>query len=223
MTGLDHAPSSVLVVDRNDLTREGLVALLDADPRFTVVRAVAHIGDAQAERVCPDLIVVDPREGRVIRLETVAQLAATAPGVSICVLTLPLARQAVLDTIDAGAHLYLLKGRHNGAHVLNALAFLAETGMVMVDPEIGARSKRADGRIVLQQPSPEASTLSEREVEALCLYATGLRVGEIARQLHINHRTVSCHLRNVCHKLHAKTNAELVRLAADQGLIEPQW
>jgi DNA-binding NarL/FixJ family response regulator len=221
MTDDEPSPITVVLIDPDDIAREGLARLLDGAPRFTVLRAVRTVRDARLERLRPMLIICDPEADGRLHVECIRELRAAAPLSYICTFTSPLERQLVIDAIGAGARMYLLKGKHSSGDVLGALTFLARTGMIMVDPEIAIRFWESGERVVLQRPSPAAMRLTGRELEVLRLYAHDLRVKEIARRFHIDHRTVSAHLASARRKLGAGTNAELVRLATEQGLLAP--
>ena len=62
--------------------------------------------------------------------------------------------------------------------------------------------------------------LSERELHVMKLYAKGWGVNEIAADLFISNKTVSSHKARVMQKMNFQSNAELVRYAADHGLVE---
>ncbi len=63
------------------------------------------------------------------------------------------------------------------------------------------------------------SVLTKREVEILKLIAEGHPNRTIAKTLHISTRTVDTHRSNILKKLTVKTNAELVKIAIQTGLI----
>ena len=61
--------------------------------------------------------------------------------------------------------------------------------------------------------------LSEREREVFRLAAECLITREIARELCISRKTVDTHLYRIHRKLGLRTSAELVRLAANLGMV----
>jgi DNA-binding NarL/FixJ family response regulator len=69
-----------------------------------------------------------------------------------------------------------------------------------------------------QQP-PYMKALTAREIEVLRLLATGKRVKEIARVLHISVKTVESHRQNMMDKLEIHNAIELARYALRQGLV----
>lgn len=61
--------------------------------------------------------------------------------------------------------------------------------------------------------------LTKREVEVLKLVATGLNNQEIGEILHISHRTVDTHRRNMMEKLNLHNAAALINYASQKGLL----
>ena len=66
----------------------------------------------------------------------------------------------------------------------------------------------------------ELNSLTEREIEILCLVAQGLTNKEIGDQLYISHRTVDTHRTNLMKKLNLNNVASLIRFAYKNGLVE---
>lgn len=62
--------------------------------------------------------------------------------------------------------------------------------------------------------------LSDRELQVFVLLAGGTGVNEIARQLVISNKTVSTHKARLMEKMGFASNADLVRYAVTQGLVE---
>jgi len=68
-------------------------------------------------------------------------------------------------------------------------------------------------------PEPYPAGLSTREVEILCLVATGLTNAEVAEQLFLSPRTVDWHLGSIYRKLGFHSRTEATRFAVEQGLL----
>ena len=62
--------------------------------------------------------------------------------------------------------------------------------------------------------------LSDRELEVLCLIASGRTVGEIAGSLSLSDKTISTYRRRILDKMQMSTNAELTHYAIKNGLVE---
>lgn len=222
MTDRHASGIAVVLIDPDPIARTGLANLVHADPRFTLLRAVRTAQEAQLDRLRPDLICCDPRTNDRLHVQVITEVAAAAPQARICVISAGLDPHFVLETRGPTVLMFLQKGSEAGAHILNLLEVVVQTGGAFVDgPVVERFHERDSDRLVLQQRSLCAEKLTPRELELLGLHAHGEQVGEIARQFHIDHRTVSSHLASARRKLGAGTNTELVRLATEQGLLEP--
>jgi LuxR family maltose regulon positive regulatory protein len=69
------------------------------------------------------------------------------------------------------------------------------------------------------QTLPRGVELSDRERAVLRLMATGLSRREIADQLYVSLNTIKTHMRGIYRKLQASTRDEVVKAAADRGLL----
>jgi DNA-binding NarL/FixJ family response regulator len=69
------------------------------------------------------------------------------------------------------------------------------------------------------RPDPDASPLSDRELEVLGLLAQGLANKQIAGRLGISEHTVKFHVSSIYTKLDVTNRAEAVRQGVRQGLI----
>lgn len=82
------------------------------------------------------------------------------------------------------------------------------SGLRVVDPALAAESL-ANG----------ASPLTSREHEVLLAASDGGTVADVARRLHLSEGTVRNHLSNAIGKTGARTRAEAIRLAEENGWL----
>ena len=68
-------------------------------------------------------------------------------------------------------------------------------------------------------PEPYPAGLSTREVEILCLVATGMTNAEVAEKLFLSSRTVGWHLNSIYRKLGFHSRTEATRFAVEHGLL----
>lgn len=104
-------PVRLLVVDDHNLFRRGLVGLLSADGRFSVVGEAADAGAAQriAAGLTPDLILLDNHLPGVKGVDAIAALREAAPAARILMLTVSEDEDDLAQALRAGADGYLLK------------------------------------------------------------------------------------------------------------------
>jgi DNA-binding NarL/FixJ family response regulator len=102
---------SVLIADDQDLVREGLRMLLEAEPDLTVAGEAADGGQAlaQARRLDPDVILMDVRMPHLNGLEAVTRLIQAGSRARILMLTTFNLDEYVYHALKAGASGFLLK------------------------------------------------------------------------------------------------------------------
>ncbi|GAA3844625.1 response regulator transcription factor [Saccharothrix violaceirubra] len=211
----------VLVVDDQEMVREGFSALLDAQPDITVVGSagdgVAAVAAVRA--LHPDVVLMDVRMPEMDGL-TATRLLADDP-VRVLVLTTFDLDDYVYEALRAGASGFLLK--HAPARELLDAVRVVARGEALLAPSV---TKRLIEDFVKAQPvrvvRPAALTaLTERETEVLRLVATGLSNTEIAVHLVLAEQTVKTHVSRVLTKLGLRDRAQAVIAAYESGLVVP--
>ncbi|GGP83458.1 response regulator transcription factor [Saccharothrix coeruleofusca] len=211
----------VLVVDDQEMVREGFSALLDAQEDITVVGAAGDGAAAvrQVHGLRPDVVLMDVRMPEVDGL-TATRMLADDP-VKVLVLTTFDLDDYVYEALRAGASGFLLK--HAPASELLAAVRVVARGEALLAPSV---TKRLIEDFVRARPAravrPAAlSALTDRETEVLVLVARGLSNAEIAAHLFLAEQTVKTHVSRVLMKLGLRDRAQAVIAAYESGLIVP--
>lgn len=200
----------VLVVDDHPVVRDGLVAMLGADPGIEVIGS-AQDGVEALERIAalrPAVVLLDLRMPRMGGVETIRSLRAGGDRTRVLVLTTYDTDREIIGALDAGADGYLLKDAR-GEDLVRAVHDLAAGRPVLVPAALAALT---GGRQV--RPA-----LSARESEVLRLVAEGCTNRAVATRLGIGEATVKTHLVHVYEKLGVGDRAAAVRTAWEQGLV----
>ncbi|GAA3635394.1 LuxR family two component transcriptional regulator [Lentzea atacamensis] len=213
----------VVVVDDQEMVREGFSALLDAQEDIEVVGAAGNgvEGVALARNVKPDVVLMDVRMPEMDGLTATRLLLDGAVSTKVLVLTTFDLDDYVYEALQAGASGFLLK--HAPAReLLNAVRVVA-AGEALLAPSITKRliedfvkARRAD-RV---RPA-QLEVLTERETEILVLIAQGLSNTEIAAHLVLAEQTVKTHVSRVLTKLGLRDRAQAVIAAYESGLVVP--
>ncbi len=206
----------VLIADDHPVVREGLAAVIAAQPDLKLVGQAMDGAEAAmlARRLQPDVILMDLLMPRRDGLTAIQEIIASNPAARILVLTSFADDEQVFAAIKAGALGYLLKDTPR-AQLLRAIHEVAE-GQAFLHPTIARKVMQE-----LQQPSPLPPTpdpLTEREVETLRFIAQGLSNQEIARQMYIHERTVAKYVSNILTKLHLANRTQAALYALREGL-----
>jgi DNA-binding NarL/FixJ family response regulator len=194
----DHP--ALLVAVRDFLGANGFEVVASAGDGETAVAA--------AERLTPELALIDYRMPRLGGVELLRQLAAVAPNMRIAIYTAEADRELVRSALGAGACAVVLK-ESPLVDLLRALQS-ALRGRPYVDPILGRAA--FEGR-------RESAGLTQRESQVLLLVADGLSHDEIAERLQIGPETVRTHVQKARHRLGAENRTHAVATALRLGLI----
>jgi DNA-binding NarL/FixJ family response regulator len=187
---------------------------LEQEPGISVVGEAdtAERAVLMADRLQPDLVLLDLLLPRKSGDEVLPELAAVAPQAKVLVVSSQAAPSSVRRALTAGAAGYLPK-RSSDRDLVAAIRLVAGGGGY-VDPDLGARLVNPDGPVSLEP-------LSERERDILYLLALGYTNQEIGKKLFISVRTVDTHRAHIMRKLQLDTRAQLVMFALANGVIGP--
>jgi two-component system response regulator NreC len=206
----------VLLADDHRILREGLVALLEKQPGFTVVGEAENGRTAVqlARELLPDVVVMDVCMPDLNGIEATRQIVTEVPGVKVIALSMHSHKHFVKGMLRAGASGYLLK--YSASRELVQAIQLAMTDRVYLSPDI-------TGMVVEDYTSPAPDTsafavLTPREQEVLQLFAEGKVPREIAASLNIGLKTVEAYRRQIMDKLGFKSFAHLIKYAIREGL-----
>ena len=211
----------VLIVDDHAVVREGLRAFLELQEDLEVAGEAQDGVDAlaAAERLSPDVILMDLVMPRLDGVSAMRELRGRAPGSRVIVLTSFLDDERLMPAIQAGAAGYLLKDVEPSelARAIRA----AHAGDAVIAPGAAARLVRAiaDGPPDSRR-TPEPLTAREREV--LGLIAAGRSNKRIAFELGISEKTVKTHVGHLFAKLGVTDRTQAALLAVRRGLVEPR-
>lgn len=204
-------------MDDHALFRSGLSALVNGEPDMEVVAEVASGEEAvlAADRLNPDLILMDIHMPGMSGIEATRQIKASHADTKVVVLTATEADDLLFEAIRAGAEAYLVK-------TLEPSRFLAEvrahlSGEASISGDMALKIIRAFDR---REPEPTVSPLTQRELEVLKLVGEGATNRDIAQQLFISENTVKNHLRNILQKLHFANRVQAAAYAIRQGLVD---
>jgi DNA-binding NarL/FixJ family response regulator len=205
----------LLIVDDHPVVRDGLSGMFSGDPDFEVLGQAADGAQAVAlaERLEPDVILMDLRMPELDGVGAIAQLAERGIPARVLVLTTYDTDSDVLPAIEAGATGYLLKDAPR-TELLRAVRAAAR-GEAVLSPSVASRvlgQMRASAE-------PAEEPLSKREVEVLELVARGSTNREAAARLFISEATVKTHLLHIYAKLGVNDRAAAVAEAFERGVL----
>jgi two-component system, NarL family, response regulator LiaR len=211
-------PIRVLIADDHAVVREGLRTFLDLQDGIEVVGEAADGEEAigEAERLQPDVILIDLVMPRLDGVQAMRELRERVPGARTVVLTSFLDDEHLLPAMRAGAAGYLLKNVQ--PQELARAVRAAVAGEALIDPAVAARlvDSLGDGR------EDRAERLTPREREVLVLIGRGFANKRIADELGIAEKTVKVHVSHVLAKLGVADRTQAALFAVREGLLGPR-
>ncbi|MCT9075174.1 response regulator transcription factor [Streptomyces fulvoviolaceus] len=217
----------VLLADDQALLRETFRILVDSRPDMEVVGEAADgdeaVGLTRAHR--PDIVVMDIRMPGTDGLTATATICAdpALSGTRVLILTTFETEEHVAKALHAGASGFL--GKDVGAEGLVAGIRTVVGGDALLSPQ--ATRNLITRFLTAPQPGTHPAArksladLTDREREVMAMAAEGLTNAEIAERLYLSPLTVRTHIHHAMAKLHARDRAQLVVIAYQTGLVQP--
>jgi two-component system, NarL family, response regulator LiaR len=206
-------PIRILIADDHGVVREGLRTYLSLQDGFEVVGEAADGAAAieEAERLAPDVILMDLVMPKRDGVEAMRELRERLPRARVIVLTSFADDERLLPAMRAGAAGYLLKNVQP-AELARAVR-LAHDGGTLLDPSVATRLVDA----IAEAPADRAP-LTPREEEVLGHIARGLSNKRIAFELGLSEKTVKTHVAHVLSKLGVADRTQAAVYAVRAGI-----
>ena len=205
----------ILIIDADNLLRDGLCALLRLEDDLEVVgtldsvEAIADIAPA----ISPEIVILDIATAASIGVGAIAKIRYHWPKTRIVVLTLQQDDRVLAEALRAGADAYALKS-DSRQELQEALRYVA-AGQRYVSQSMH--------ELELAHASPDrhqADGLTDRERDVMRYIARGRRTREIAQELSLSHKTIEKHRTSLMRKLGLRTAPAVAAYAISNGYLE---
>jgi two-component system invasion response regulator UvrY len=204
----------ILTIDDHEVVREGVKGLFSS--------GIAEFGEARNGAEALNLIresdwdiaILDISLAGRSGLDVLKEIKQLRPKLAVLMLSMHAEDQYAMRSFKAGASGYVSKASSRD-ELRQAVLKVIKGGRYV--------SQSMAERIVFDFSSSEKSPhelLSDRELEVLCLIASGKTVGEIAETLSLSDKTISTYRRRILDKMELSTNAELTHYAIKNQLVE---
>ena len=207
----------ILVVDDQNIVREGMVAILELQPDIEIVgEACDGIQAVQmARKTKPDVVLLDMVMPNQDGLTTIPKLKEISPNIRILVLSSFAESNHVYQAIRTGALGYLLKDTPR-AQLIKAIREVA-SGQASLQPSIAMKvindfEKKTESNIL------PGEHLTQREIETLRLIARGLSNQEIAMTMVVHERTIAKYVSSILDKLQLANRTQAALSALREGI-----
>jgi len=213
----------VLIADDEAMMRAGVRAILESDPEIEVVFEAADgraaIDGVQRHR--PDVAVLDIRMPGLDGLGAAAEIAETAPGTRVVILTTFGEDDYIERALSGGVLGFLLKAADPRELIAGVQAVAA--GGAYLSPAIARRviaPYREGDRVRGAEAREAVAALTDREREVLGLLGAGASNAEIGGRLHLVEGTVKGYVSGILVKLGVRNRVEAAVLAHRADLVD---
>ncbi|MBV9038964.1 MAG: response regulator transcription factor [Acidobacteriaceae bacterium] len=200
----------ILSVDDHPLLREGIAALVNAEPDMKLVAEAAN-GEEAVEKFRlyrPEITLMDLQMPNMNGVDAISRIIDEFHDARIIVLTTYTGDAQALRALKAGARGYILKG-----HVHRELLAIIRA--------VHAGQKRIPSEVAAELANHVAEDeLSPRQIDILRLMAAGNANKQIANRLSIGEATVKSHVTQILSKLGANDRTHAVTIALKRGIID---
>ena len=209
----------LILVDDHPILRQGLANVLNQQPRLVVCGEANDSREAlaEAERLQPDLALVDLSLRAGDGIELLKDLRARCPRLLTLVLSMHDEALYAERALRAGARGYVMK-HEPPARLLQAIHQVLD-GQIYVSERVAAQAvqRMAGGGAAVSSAAPAGGDfiepLTDRELQVFQLIGRGLGTRLIAENLHLSRKTIESHRENIKAKLGFKDGSELIQRA----------
>jgi len=207
----------ILIADDHPLFRRGLKQIIAETPDMVVADEAADGREALSKAATGDydVVLLDITMPFHSGVDVLSQLRNERPTLPVLMLSMHPEEQYAVRALRAGASGYVTK--ESAPEELVAAIRKVSGGGKYVSASLAERLAaivQGDGEALPHE------TLSHREHQVMCLIASGKTVSEAARELSLSVKTISTYRARILEKLNLKNNAELMRYAIKNQLVE---
>src|SRR5699024_2092493 len=207
----------VMIVDDQDIVREGLKVMLEQDDKINVTHE-AENGKEAVEILennhLIDLVLMDVRMPLMNGMEATRIIKAKWPFVKILILTTFNDEQYAMETLKDGASGFLLKTA-DSERLISAVYSAMKEGLP-IQEEVAA--KVIPSLLKRKQAEEVPADLTKRELAVIKRVGEGKTNKEIAEELFLSVGTVKNHVTAILQKLHLRDRTQLAIFAVRQNI-----
>lgn len=207
----------ILIADDHVLIREGLRKILKEAPDMSVVSEAQNAREVfeRLNENPPDVVVLDISLPGKSGLEVLKDLKQERPDLPVLILSMHPEDRFAVRALKAGAAGYVTK-ESAAQDLIKAIRKVVQ-GRKYVSASL---AEKLAFDLEASTGKPLHEQLSDREYQVLCMIAAGKAVKEISAELFLSVSTVNTYRARILEKMNMKTDAELIRYAIENQLID---
>ena len=218
----DVAVVRILLVDRQEMFRDGLKRLLESEPGFVVVGGAGHAAQAlQLIRdLDPDVLLLDLALRGSDSLDILRTLASTPHRVRTIGLTALVDKEVLVAALEYGARGVILK-ESGTAMLFESVRKVVENQYWVGREDVGHIVERLR-HLAHHQVAPNTNRfkLTPREMDVVAGVAAGESNKDMARRLSLSEDTIKHHVSHTFDKLGVFSRLELALFAINHKLVK---
>lgn len=207
----------ILIADDHALIREGLKKILKAAQDISVVSEAQNAREVieEMKKQEIDVVILDISLPGKSGLELLKDIKLDYPKLPVLILSMHPEDRFAVRALKAGAAGYVTK--ESAVEELVKAVRKVVQGRKYVSP---ALAEKLAFDLETDTGKPPHENLSDREYQVMCLIAIGKSVREIASELYLSISTVNTYRGRILEKMNMKTDAELIRYAVQNQLVD---
>lgn len=208
----------ILLADDHSLMLEGLKRLLADEFEVIGTATDGRMLLAEAERLRPDVVLLDVGMPEMNGIEAARRLAKTNPEIKVVFISQQLDPAYLHAAFSAGAMGYVAK-QSAATELVRAVRMALRNRYYVTPLATGDRFMRSNADSSSNPVAMFGAELTPRQREVLQLVAEGKSTKEISALLKISTKTVEFHRNCLMDELGIHTTAELTRYALSRGIV----
>lgn len=207
----------IIIADDHAMFRDGIREILlktsfiqEVDEVSSGEELLGKILDKQYDIILLDIGLPGKRG-----LEVLKEIQTIRPGMPVIMLSMHSEKRYAVKALKANAAGYVTKDVSSD-ELLKAIQKVS-AGKKYISENL---AEEIAGSFYKEEPSLSHESLSERELTVLLKIANGKKIKEIAEDLNVGSSTVSTYRSRILEKLNLQTDADIIRYAIDNGLVE---
>jgi two-component system invasion response regulator UvrY len=207
----------ILIADDHPVVRKGLREIIEETSDMEVADEASNGQEVLAKvfKKDFDVVLLDISMPGRSGLDILKELKSQLPKLAVLVLSIHPEEQYAVQVLKVGASGYLTK-KSAPDELVTALRKVSAGGKYVS----ASLAEKLASALEKGIEKPPHETLSAREYEVMRKIASGKTVTEIARELFLSPKTISTYRTRILEKMGIKNNAELIRYAIKNRLVD---
>lgn len=205
----------IYIVDDHPLVREGIQKVINNTLGIEITGTAANNSELMEllQHNVPDLLVLDITLPEKSGLDILQDLQNLYPKLPVLILSIHPPERFAIRALRAGASGYMCKSSISD-NLVKAIRKIVNKKQRYISPDVGELlAQKAEGNFEKHEE------LTDRELQVLCLIATGESIKEIANLLSLSPNTIHSHRNNIKEKLNLDSDVDMTRYALHNNLV----